>query len=222
MGREAKLLLGLLATLMGVFLGVLSMKLLVPRPPAGAGPDVHADIATNDSLPRDARELVEPPALATDPAPPREPIRAPAPDPAPRRLPSRFAAATLERAPASTPDPFVSRASFAATDAPVATTEAAPLPVGPTDPARPHGTAAVPIAPLAESPPRPGSAYVAVAGDSWWSLAERAYGDGRVYRALFAWNRDIDARVSLVPGTPIDLPTRDRLEASWPALLPRP
>ena len=48
MGRETKLLLGFLATLLGVFLGVLSMKLLVPRPPAGTGPDIHADVAATE------------------------------------------------------------------------------------------------------------------------------------------------------------------------------
>jgi nucleoid-associated protein YgaU len=61
---------------------------------------------------------------------------------------------------------------------------------------------------------------VARPGDSWWSLAEAVYGDGRLYRAVFAWNRAIDARVSLVPGTAIELPSRDRLEAAWPALMP--
>ncbi|NBX30334.1 hypothetical protein EBR04_07830 [bacterium] len=39
MGRETKILLGLLGLLAGVFVGVLSMKLFVPRPPDGAGPD---------------------------------------------------------------------------------------------------------------------------------------------------------------------------------------
>ena len=65
MGRETKFLLALLGLLAGVFLGVVSMKLFVPRPPAGAGPDVHADIATAE-----AQALVEPPELnpATAPA----------------------------------------------------------------------------------------------------------------------------------------------------------
>jgi nucleoid-associated protein YgaU len=63
--------------------------------------------------------------------------------------------------------------------------------------------------------------YVAAAGDSWWSLAERAYGDGRLYRALFAWNRAVNPRVSLVPGTALQVPPRSRLAAAWPALIPR-
>jgi 5'-nucleotidase len=64
------------------------------------------------------------------------------------------------------------------------------------------------------------AAYVANPGDSWWDLAERAYGDGRLYRALFAWNRVIDPRVSLTPGTRLEIPPRARLEAAWPKLMP--
>ena len=63
MGRETKLLLGLLATLAGVFMGVLSMKLLVRRPPPGAGPDVHVDFAATEPA-----DLVEPPQYEPRPA----------------------------------------------------------------------------------------------------------------------------------------------------------
>jgi nucleoid-associated protein YgaU len=76
--------------------------------------------------------------------------------------------------------------------------------------------------PAVEPPPLPGSSYVTRPGDSGWSLAEKVYGDGRLYRAVFAWNRTLDPRVSLVAGTPIELPPRDRLEAAWPALVPTP
>jgi nucleoid-associated protein YgaU len=57
-------------------------------------------------------------------------------------------------------------------------------------------------------------------GDSWWDLAERAYGDGRLYRALFAWNRTIDPRISMTPGTRLEIPPRSKLEAAWPKLMP--
>jgi nucleoid-associated protein YgaU len=60
--------------------------------------------------------------------------------------------------------------------------------------------------------------YLVEAGDSWWNVAERAYGDGRLYRALFAWNRARDRRVSLTPGTRLDVPPLDRLQAAWPRL----
>jgi len=59
MGREAKILLAFLGLLAGVFCGVLSMKLLVPRPPPGAGPDIHAADTFLGST-----EIVDPPLLA--------------------------------------------------------------------------------------------------------------------------------------------------------------
>jgi 5'-nucleotidase len=211
MGRETKILLGLLGLLAGVFVGVLSMKLLVPRPPAGAGPDVHADVAVAEP-----HDLVAPPDLAA-PAPPPAEDAALATEPYAGRA-SRFAAAprpdeaeavVAPAASAGPPhqDPFFARTS---------------LETPPDAPAR-QPDAALPIAPPATSaPPPPGSAYVTRAGDSWWSLAERAYGDGRLYRALFAWNRAIEPRVSLVPGTPLEIPPLDRLRVAWPALTPKP
>jgi nucleoid-associated protein YgaU len=51
-------------------------------------------------------------------------------------------------------------------------------------------------------------------------LAAAAYGDGRFYRALFAWNRAVDPRIALAPGTRLEIPPRPRLEAAWPRLLP--
>jgi len=212
MGRETKLLLGLLATLLGVFLGVLSMKLLVPRPPAGTGPDVHADLAA--TVPQ---ELVEPPRF-DDPVPPPSDA---AVDPPPQPMPParRFGGPPVSR------DPFVTRSSFAPDDAP---TTADPLPVA-NDVPPPVRMAPVDdalggpaITATADPPPVAGAAYVARAGDSWWSLAETVYGDGRLYRALFAWNRTVDPRVSLVPGTSLELPPLHRLQAAWPALVPAP
>ena len=208
MGRETKLLLGLLATLLGVFVGVLSMKLLVSRPPAGAGPDIQSDVASTEP-----QDLVEPPRFTADPLPPTTTTAMPPID-EPRGR-SRFAPASAagEVAPPAS-DPFVARASF---EAPA--TAPAPL--------RPQALASRVSAagfdehrPAVEPPPLPGSSYVARPGDSWWSLAEKVYGDGRLYRAVFAWNRTLDPRVSLVAGTPIELPPRDRLEAAWPALMP--
>ena len=208
MGRETKLLLGLLATLLGVFVGVLSMKLLVPRPPAGAGPDIQADIAATEP-----QDLVEPPRFAAEAAavPPATP---PLDD---RTGRSRFGATSSSPDPEPPAnDPFVARASF---DQPVAAA-ASPRFQG-TD-SRPEAPGVADQHAAFEPAPPPGSAYVARPGDSWWSLAEKVYGDGRLYRAVFAWNRAIDPRVSLVAGTPIELPPRDRLEAAWPALMPAP
>jgi len=212
MGREAKLLLGLLATLLGVFVGVLSMKLLVPRPPAGAGPDIHAEVAATEP-----RDLVEPPGLTADLTPPEGPTGS-AIDTMPR---SRFSAAHTDPSSPTERDPFLSRASFAPHEADRSRPQGAKPPEV-LQPGVAIEAVPVPATRPPTRPPTPGTAYVAATGDSWWSLAEKVYGDGRIYRALFAWNRAIDPRVSLVPGTPIDLPDRDRLEASWPSLLPRP
>jgi nucleoid-associated protein YgaU len=217
MGRETKLLLGFLATLLGVFLGVLSMKLLVPRPPAGTGPDIHADITTTEP-----QELVEPPRFDEPMPPPSDQLVAAAP-PLPEQppQPGRFATAAASR------DPFVARSSFTsesstAGDPPPATDEGPP-----SEGARGLPPHAVPSdlpshAAPSGPPPVAGAAYVAREGDSWWSLAETVYGDGRFYRALFAWNRTVDPRVSLVPGTSLELPPLHRLETAWPALLPNP
>ena len=207
MGRETKLLLGLLATLLGVFVGVLSMKLLVPRPPEGAGPDIQSDVASTEP-----QDLVEPPRFNADPLP--LPSTEPPPANEPRGL-SRLDA-TPEAGAVAPParNPLVARASF---EEPAA----APWPQQqPALPARLPDIGSHEHSAATERPPMPGSAYVARPGDSWWSLAEKVYGDGRLYRAVFAWNRTIDPRVSLVAGTPIELPPRDRLEAAWPALVP--
>jgi nucleoid-associated protein YgaU len=244
MGRETKILLALLATLAGVFLGALSMKLLVPRPPVGAGPDVHIDGASAES-----HELVDPPSLSP-------------PSPGPAAVDSGFAAATPQAttryaegplntesgdllpppmqldAPAAAPPATLPQAAARSDDQPM------PPPASPAvtlrhDPfvapaglempiTQPSGMQPSGMQPAvnegilpAEPMPVPSvAAYVANPGDSWWDLAERAYGDGRLYRALFAWNRVIDPRVSLTPGTRLEIPPRARLEAAWPKLMP--
>jgi nucleoid-associated protein YgaU len=204
MGRETKILLGLLATLAGIFVGVLSMKLLVPRPPDGAGPDVHADVAATEP-----HDLVEPPQLVPADAllasTPAEPATTPAP---------RFEAAAKGHAVSPMAhDPFVARALLEQADTPLAPDDSGP-------PAELLSPAVAAAYARAEPSPAVGSTYVTRPGDSWWSVAERSYGDGRFYRALFAWNRAIDPRVSLVPGTSIEVPPAERLQNAWPALLP--
>ena len=254
MGRETKILLALLATLAGVFLGVLSMKLLVPRPPVGAGPDVHIDVASAE-----AHELVDPPSLSPpSPGPAAADSGFAAANP---QAPGRYAEGPLNTdsgdllqppmpldAPAAAPPATMPQAAARSDDRPV------PPPASPTVPLRhdpfvapaglqmpitqPLGTQSSgtqssgiqpygrqpPVnegIPPAESLPVPSvAAYVANPGDSWWDLAERAYGDGRLYRALFAWNRVIDPRVSLTPGTRLEIPPRARLEMAWPKLMP--
>jgi len=239
MGRETKLLLALLGLLAGVFLGVTSMKLFVPRPPAGAGPDVHSDIALTE-----AQALVEPPDLSP-PAPPADAVAATSAPPPPdaaspdnhgsATLTSRFGGGAMTDA---VSDPFVVAASYEAAEQLPAPLSAPDPPAAPAPPAIQQPPADLQSPPSFQRPVSPpaslvdpgsppplaaplGKTYVAQAGDSWWLLAERAYGDGRLYRALFAWNRMIDPRVTLAPGTHLELPPAAQLGASWPGLLPR-
>ena len=228
MGREKKMLLALLSVLACAFVGVLLTKLLVPRPPTGAGPDVHAEDSAAQS-----HDLVEPPAFSSGGGSESTSSFA---ESRSRRTTSDFGGGPrfsnsageasaqaasrqselmkqeltkqeLTKQELTKEDPFVRPAAL---EQPVsaATLDAVPvIPAGPSGPpSRSTGVAA-------------GSSYVAAVGDSWWSLAERAYGDGRLYRALFAWNRVLDPRVSLAPGTRLEIPPQSRLESAWPKLV---
>jgi len=218
MGREKKMLLALLSVLACAFVGVLLTKLLVPRPPTGAGPDVHAEDSAAKS-----HDLVEPPAFSSGGG---SESTSSFVESRSRRTTSDFGGgprfsnsageasaqaasrqSELTKQELTKQDPFVRPAAL---EQPLsaATLDAVPvIPAGPSGPpSRSTGVAA-------------GSWYIAAVGDSWWSLAERAYGDGRLYRALFAWNRVLDARVSLAPGTRLEIPPQSRLEAAWPKLV---
>jgi len=218
MGREKKMLLALLSVLACAFVGVLLTKLLVPRPPTGAGPDVHAEDSAAKS-----HDLVEPPAFSSGGG---SESTSSFVESRSRRTTSDFGGGSrfsnsageasaqaasrqseLTKQELTKQDPFVRPAAL---EQPLsaATLDAVPvIPAGPSGPpSRSTGVAA-------------GSWYVAAVGDSWWSLAERAYGDGRLYRALFAWNRVLDPRVSLAPGTRLEIPPQSRLEAAWPKLV---
>lgn len=241
MGRETKFLLAVLAALTGAFVGVLSMKLLVPRPPAGAGPDVEVpqEFASE-------QDLVEPPSLG------QRSLPASAFAAAPDFVPAGEGDKDL---PASPPpsDPFVARTAFQ--PATVEADDPAPQPAPsrsdlapppaefvPASDARPISRAesleeppltapsrytAVEPEPIAEPPLPERSAgpiageHIVQPGDSWWSLAERAYGDGRLYRAVFAWNKALDPRIALTPGTRLEIPSASRLQAAWPRLMPK-
>jgi len=251
MGRETKILLTLLGLLAGVFVGVVALKLFVPRPPAGTGPDIHATLAASEPVP-----LVEPPAFEPPASPRAEdyagrssrfgggppPAAAPGdllvtpvsyepPAPAASELPVAVEPAATRAAPPSRfAQPPADLGPPPRFDAPPPRFDPpAELPP-PSDPdfslpaTLPAGAGfspgpAVPRA-VDRSGPLPGGGYLTRAGDSWWSLAEQAYGDGRLYRALFAWNRTLDPRVSLVPGTRLEIPPAAQLGAAWPALLP--
>jgi len=240
MARETRILLALLGLLAGVFLGVVSMKLFVPRPPAGTGPDINLPGASGEIA------LVPPPDLDAAAVIADTAAAVPAADTTPAAAGSRFGRETDP----PRQDPFLTPASFTQPEplqapppeAPPlepAPLDAAPIPA-PESPAPAHGDHG-PLPPAsagdASGPPPPdgdpvpaaglevaaaATTYVVVAGDSWWGVAERAYGDGRLYRALFAWNRGLDPRIALVPGTRLELPPLDRLAAAWPGLVPGP
>jgi 5'-nucleotidase len=219
MGRETTFLLAVLGVLGGAFMGVLSMKLLVPRPPAGAGPDVDPqEVAAS-------HDLVEPPALeprvptASSPAARRDPFVTRSAFSAPdAEIPDEIA--SLPAAPAFAPPPVIEPDPADAALAPPRTEPAAATPID-AFPRRPPPPPPITVEDVREPAAAPivGS-YVTAPGDTWWSIAERAYGDGRLYRALFSWNRRLDPRVSTTPGTRLEIPPQPKLAAAWPKLMP--
>lgn len=219
MGRETKILLGLLGTLAFVFLGALLAKLFIARPPEGTGVDVHADVARAEP-----HEIVEPPVPG-------------------RPAVSAFAAAAVSEPP-SVSEPAAASDAPMASEAPTATASGVDRePGADREPAAVQASAARPAEAAAEATADrasfdepvvqasfrepagpaaivPGSVRILEPGDTWWSIAEAAYGDGRFYRALYAWNRAIDPTTAAAPGRRIEVPTRDQLMAAHPAVVP--
>jgi hypothetical protein len=190
MGRETKILLGLLGTLSFVFLGALLAKLLIARPPEGAGVDVHADVSRAES-----HEIVEPPAPG-------------------RPAVSAFAAAAVGEPPTVSEPPAAVQASAEVPDEQAA---------GATEDRESFDEPVVQASFREPSVPPaivPGSVRVLEPGDTWWSVAEAAYGDGRFYRALYAWNRAIDPTAAAAPGRRVEVPTREQLLSAHPAVVP--
>jgi nucleoid-associated protein YgaU len=280
LARETKILLGLLGTLSSGFIGVLGTKLLVPRPPEGAGPDVH--VAAEDF---ERTAIVDPPSfdgpptsafgsgasaesawaqlpaagssaftsaaddvasdvdsVASDetagqlPPPPKfwsgddEAAVVTADD---RAADDRAAESFDDLADADTDgtnDRPIAPPAFgdsgdgrfaAATDvsaglaepttigaSEIETTEPAPF-------ARPQM-----FQPPSDASPITQGEHVVVAGDTWWSVAERAYGDGRLFKPLYAWNRRVNPAVAMTAGTRLQVPPIEQLAAAQAALMP--
>lgn len=58
-------------------------------------------------------------------------------------------------------------------------------------------------------------------GDSLWSIAQQSYGDGRLFRALAAYNQiGNSSSESVMPGTEIRIPAIEQLHDRFPTLIP--
>ena len=58
--------------------------------------------------------------------------------------------------------------------------------------------------------------------DSFWLIAQRVYGDGRYFNALYEFNRDqVESFNDIPAGTRISTPPVDQLRQRWPDLCPR-
>lgn len=63
--------------------------------------------------------------------------------------------------------------------------------------------------------------YVSKEGDSFWSIATEQYGDGRLFDALYRWNkRRVKSFDDLPVATELDIPTKIELARRWPDLCP--
>ena len=258
MGRESKFLLSLLGLLAGIFVTALALRLFIPRPPEGAGPDIHTltfnpfaetvpppdltpspekkplehvdtigdasqtqtrfpniEASFEPSFEQADQEVFSLPAMRIDDPPALETVdETPALDPLESSV-KRFPDIEKKNAPWQKP-----KTVQTLPEAPLAkTVDNVNSQLPPQSP------------PIANSPPQtsitkptkkisPGMLYDVQEGDSWWQLAEIAYGDGRYYRSLFAWNKTLQPRVSLSPGTTLEIPQANQLQLAWPRLIP--
>ena len=257
MGRESKFLLSLLGLLAGIFVTALALRLLIPRPPEGAGPDIHT-LSFNPFA-----ETVPPPDLTPSPEKKtlqREATTHDTPE-TQTRFPNveasfepsfdqtspndvRLPATKLDNPPTLEPihtipvpynqEPGIKRSpDIEKKNAPWQKQETIQTFPEASTQAIDNVNSQLPpqSPPIAISPPQttttktikklsPGMLYDVQEGDSWWQLAESAYGDGRYYRSLFAWNKTLQPRVSLSPGTTLEIPQANQLQLAWPRLIP--
>jgi 5'-nucleotidase len=99
-----------------------------------------------------------------------------------------------------------------ATKPPSVPSETAPAPAEPAKPAEPAAPAAAPAetAPAPAEPAKPAeateSSHVIVAGDTYWDLAVKAYGDGTKWKLISGANKGYEPH-HLPIGTTLIIPT---------------
>jgi 5'-nucleotidase/UDP-sugar diphosphatase len=129
------------------------------------------------------------PEPAQEPAKPTEAAPAPAEPAKP-----------AETAPAATAEPAMPElptgSGDIATTPPTVPAESAPATPAPAEPAKPAEAAPAATEPAepAEATTPAGSSHVVVAGDTYWDLAEKAYGDGAKWKMISDANKDYKPR----------------------------
>lgn len=132
-------------------------------------------------------------APAAEPAKPAEPAPAPAEPAKPAE-----AEPAMPALPAGSGDISTSPPSVPAETAPAA----------PTEPAKPAETAPAPATPAPAEPAKPAEAsHVIVAGDTYWDLAKKAYGDGTKWKVISEANKGYEPR-RLPVGATLTIPPK--------------
>lgn len=132
-------------------------------------------------------------APAAEPAKPAEPAPAPAEPAKPAE-----AEPAMPALPAGSGDISTTPPSVPAETAPAA----------PTEPAKPAEAAPAPATPAPAEPAKPAEAsHVIVAGDTYWDLAKKAYGDGTKWKVISEANKGYEPR-RLPVGATLTIPPK--------------
>jgi nucleoid-associated protein YgaU len=184
--------------------------------------------------PQSLRETETETRSASDTAHELPPLR-PGHDQKPHSLPLPAAQLRSSNKPsASRPFPFADRLETTiADDNPVrpasgeqpseASTDGAPTGFEPPQQGGDPGGARIDGEPAASAPPaQQATSIVSQEGDSFWLIAQRVYGDGRYFNALYECNRrNVPSFNEIPPGTRISTPPLEDLRARWPDVCPR-